>query len=318
MGPQTYKSAESPFTLNSIRWVMSMAKGFTAVATLQLIEQGKISHNQPLCEILPQFDKDDLRDITLFHLLTHTSELKADPEYIEDAWEDEDDFWEMFEKENWVEEYASYGLHCPVGTEWIYGTANYALLAEVIEKTTGQLFREYVTENVLIPMGMQDSWFTAVPEERYKDISFTSQDEEDSYNYFRDKTLTLEGSGGLKIAISDISLFGEMFLNKGRINGSRILSETSIDLMTKNQLDSVPAVFWGANYTAIQFGLGVMLHMDEILPEGSFEFSGSGGSYLCCDPVNKISLAWFVPMAADYVEEAHLGVMKTVWDIVGK
>ncbi|MEJ2663132.1 MAG: serine hydrolase, partial [Spirochaetia bacterium] len=79
MGRQSTYEDKGDFLPDSIRPLASITKVFTATALLQLIERGLCFLDQPVSEIIGEFDTDMHKHITLFQLLTHTSGLKADP-----------------------------------------------------------------------------------------------------------------------------------------------------------------------------------------------------------------------------------------------
>ena len=132
----------------------SMNKMFTAVATLQLVERGKLSLEDPLSRFLPEFPTKEAADkIRVKHLLTHTSGLGS---YFNDAfrdssrarWRTVDQMMELAKDEK---------PQFEPGEKWGYSNTGFLVLGKVIEKVTGQDYYDYVRENVYRPAGMANT-----------------------------------------------------------------------------------------------------------------------------------------------------------------
>jgi CubicO group peptidase (beta-lactamase class C family) len=131
----------------------SMSKMFTAVAILQLAQQGDLSLDDTIAEVLPGYPNPDVaRTVTIHQLLTHTSGLadvftpafNADPH----AYRTNADYLPLFADEPLLFE---------PGTGWSYSSAGYAVLGLIIERVSGGTFDAYVREHVFEPAGMLDT-----------------------------------------------------------------------------------------------------------------------------------------------------------------
>lgn len=145
------RSPPIPNTLDTRFQVASVSKMFTAVAIAQLVEEGKLSFEDPLSRLLPGYPNEDAaRRITVANLLTHTAGLPeyfASPRYPElrDRLRAPIDYWPLF---------ATDSLRFAPGSEWEYSNSNYVVLGAIIERVTGRPFREYIADRVFQPAGM--------------------------------------------------------------------------------------------------------------------------------------------------------------------
>jgi CubicO group peptidase (beta-lactamase class C family) len=135
----------------------SLTKPFVSVAVAKLVEQGKLSWEDPLGKFLPDFPLEGAREgVRIKHLLTHTSGLQDFTRYCE-----RNPCREQFRSMNDYVRMAALAqedslLYEP-GTRSFYNNANFILLAKIIEREAGQPFYEYIRENVLRPAGMEDT-----------------------------------------------------------------------------------------------------------------------------------------------------------------
>lgn len=132
----------------------SISKQFTAVAVLQLCEQGKINLSDPITKYFPNLP---YSGVTIKHLLTHTSGI---PEYFDfkytvydsSAFVDNQHLIRVLEKQKYAKTFAT-------GTKFDYVNTNYALLAALVEQVSGMEFEEYVHEYLFKPAGMNNTFF---------------------------------------------------------------------------------------------------------------------------------------------------------------
>lgn len=151
--------------------IASGCKLFTSIAICQLVEEGKLSFNSTLRECLNMnflhFDK----QITIHHLLTHTSGI---PDYFdEEVMEDFEELWvnnpmyRIRSLRDFLPLFQNENMKFPVGERFHYNNAGYILLGLVIEQVSGLVFTDYVEEHIFKKAGMSDSGyfaFDALPE----------------------------------------------------------------------------------------------------------------------------------------------------------
>ncbi len=135
-------TAETPLRIASV------SKTFTAFAVLQLVDSGEVDLDQPLTRYLPELALDDARiqDITVRHLLSHTSGLPS-PVIVPPA----------ADLEQAVSRLADWQLSSDPGTDYAYSNANYWTAARLVEVVSGDPFDKYLRHEVLLPLAMEDT-----------------------------------------------------------------------------------------------------------------------------------------------------------------
>lgn len=308
------KREMTPDTLYNI---YSLTKIATSVAALQLFEQGKFIMSDPLYEYIPEF-KDMMvsepnekgeyiprpakNPICIQHLLTMTAGLTYDAEMPE--------IKEVLEKTNGkgptleiAKGIAKANLAFEPGAKW-----NYSLCLDVlgafIEVVSGKKLGEYIEENILKPIGMKDSGFDETPERLEKmacQYEYNSETkvatEIPKDNMFRLGTEFQSGGAGIISSPNDYILFLDALTNGGvALNGEKILSRPTIDLMRTNHLDKnqLADFNWDA-LIGYGYGLGVRTMINKaaggsLSSLGEFGWSGMGGCYALIDPDRELCM----------------------------
>jgi CubicO group peptidase (beta-lactamase class C family) len=143
-----------PMQVDHVFRIGSITKQFTAVAILQLMEQGKLSLQDEITKFIPDYPTHGHK-ITIEHLLTHTSGIQSYTSMID------------FEKQVTLDlkptELIDYFKNEPMefapGTKWSYNNSGYFLLGYIIEKVSGKTYPQYIEENFFKPLGMTNSLF---------------------------------------------------------------------------------------------------------------------------------------------------------------
>lgn len=143
-----------PMQVDNVFWVASIGKQFTAVAILQLMEQGKLNLQDEITKFIPDYPTQGNK-ITIEHLLTHTSGIHnfsgmKDPEkkLALDCTPNEV-----------IDFFKNLPMRFSPGTKWEYSNSGYFLLGYIIEKITSKPYSEYLEENFFKPLGMTNSLF---------------------------------------------------------------------------------------------------------------------------------------------------------------
>lgn len=256
--------------VDNIFRMASMTKPITSVAVMQLVEQGKISTQDPVAKYIPEFgvsrviedfnDEDSTynlgpanREITIHDLLTHTSGLAYGifhpiasilyPEHnVVEGWTIEP----LLLKDNAVAT-ANYPLMHHPGEKWTYGVST-DVLGRIVEVASGQPLDEYFAQNIFQPLGMADTYFYLPDEKatRLVDVFHTfDYDPEKEPDYYDDdypiigaKTY-FGGGAGLSSTALDYFIFCDALRSGGTRNGATILQSETVDLMTHNRIDSL-------------------------------------------------------------------------------
>ncbi|WP_428657922.1 serine hydrolase [Runella sp.] len=132
----------------------SITKQFTAVAILQLMEQGKLSLQDEITKFIPDYPTHGHK-ITIEHLLTHTSGIKS--------YTDMKEFGDIIQKDKTPEELIAFFKNQPMdfapGTQWHYNNSGFFLLGYIIEKVSGKTYPDYVEQVFFKPLGMTNSYY---------------------------------------------------------------------------------------------------------------------------------------------------------------
>ena len=133
----------------------SITKQFTSMLIMQLVAEGKLHLDDKLSDVLPYYRKDTGSQVTLHHLLTHTSGI---PSYT--AAKDMREWWRNhFEVEDFVKKHCSGDLEFTPGSKFSYDNSGYFLLGAIIEKVTGKSYEEELQERIFKPLGMHDTGY---------------------------------------------------------------------------------------------------------------------------------------------------------------
>jgi len=132
----------------------SITKQFTAIAILQLMEEGKLSLQDDITKFIPDYPT-QAYTITIEHLLTHTSGIKSYTgmtDYMKTVRQD-------FKPEELIDMFKNQPMEFAPGTKWNYNNSGYFLLGYIIEKVTGKSYADYLQENFFTPLGMTSSCY---------------------------------------------------------------------------------------------------------------------------------------------------------------
>lgn len=295
---------------DTILRIASITKLFCSVAIWQLIEDGKLRVNTYVGEILEEFNVKPFNDITIAHLLSHTSGLQADEgcfenKYFQSPWH----FVEVAKGQNWVAESLKSGMRKKPGEEWAYCSYGFAILGEVITRVSGQFANDYIVEHIIKPCGMVDTGFnfarkeivsrTNIPNEHrekyIKEILDGTYVEDEEDLFFKKVPST---GGGIYSTAYDLCRFGTMLLQGGSIDGTRIIGRKTIEKMTTLYTGpNIKDYCWNAGGFRREYGLGPDMRNDDasLYSKGTFYHEGAGGCSLIIDPVEKLVAAWFIP-----------------------
>lgn len=304
-----------PMERDTICRVYSMSKIITCVATLMLVEDGRLNLDDPVAKYLPEFKDVKVwiggtadapqtealkRPITIKQLMTHTSGL------IYDFWGDDEltklwrraDIWNASSLTNFMERVAKLPLKHQPGDAYTYGS-NQDVQGALIERVTGKTFGVFLEERIFRPLGMKDTSFN-VPAEKMSRLAKTYKRGADG-KFFEDKPI-LEtwpetgrgiesGGAGIFSTAGDFVRFAQMLCNDGTLDGKRILGRKTIELMTANHLVTLPN-----NQAATRqkgFGLGVEVTTDIgqlSMPSslGQFGWYGAATTYCQIDPKERL------------------------------
>lgn len=258
----------------------------TTTAIMQLIEMGQINLWDYLKRYYPDLPKDK-EEITIFHLLTHTSGFPA----IIRLWDQGLNY----------EEKIKYVLENPLEVKTrekvIYSDLNFILLGDLIWRVTGKRLDKYASKHIFQPLGMTMTTFNPLENLPYtdgKDYAATEMCEwrgrmmigevhdENAFSFGG-----VSGHAGLFSTIDDLNKFLQMLLNNGLYQGIRVLSSRAVGLMSKDwtpNLDNHRGLGWDLIKNSHSSG-GVFFS------EAAFGHTGFTGTSIWIDPLLKIGVA---------------------------
>lgn len=293
-------------TENTIFRLASMTKPITAIATLILVERGQLSLSDKVSDYLPEYkgvhitqisdtnEKIDLgkaqNDITICHLLTHTSGIGSDAAKLQEM-TDED----KKSIDNSIEFHAKAGLDFEPGTKQQYsGTGAFDVLVKIIEKITKTDYLHFLQQEIFEPCEMVNTTFIPTHEQWKQIIAMHNKvDGKSSVAKMKENCVFGDypcthylGGAGLVSTLDDYSKFAKMLLNNGKTSKKQILSEETFRLL------HTPFVSEKIMPSNQSWGLGVRVIVKEAyktLPVGAFGWSGAYGSHFWIDPTNKVA-----------------------------
>jgi CubicO group peptidase (beta-lactamase class C family) len=310
------KAAAAPMTTDAIFNIASMTKPMTAVAALQLYEQGRLMMDEPLAKYFPKFADAQVamldtrkeaivdkvpaaRKITIQDLFRHTSGLsyggrgttavhKLYPEGSGQA-------ALAYTGAQFLDQLATLPLHFQPGSTWDYGFG-LDVLGLVVEQLTEQTLGAYLQDNVFKPLGMVDTTFLIPADKAGRYARPLPTDPVTR----RPQTLTsltksakFECGGGCAASTAaDYMRFALMLLNKGKYGDARILSRKTVEFMLSNQIGpEVKNLIGNADPTRADYGFGLGLAV-QTTPGivrmagsvGNFSWPGASGTNWWADP----------------------------------
>jgi methyl acetate hydrolase len=341
--------SDSAMTLDTVFRIASMTKAVTCVAAMQLVEQGKLTLEEPVPNIDPTlgspqvlegFDAGGVpklrpakRPITLRHLLTHTAGFSYEiwnadiVRYIK-ATETPSIFTRKLA-----------ALRLPLvfdpGDKWQYGI-NIEWVGRIVEAVSGQTLDVYFRDKIFAPLGMQDTAYITSAEQRARLASVHQRQADGTLVPQPLETPSTpefwSGGGGLYATGRDYLAFLQMLLHGGRFNGAQLLRPETVALMGQNHIGNLPAgvmktanpersndvdFFPGAE---VRWGLGYMLNMQPEPNARSADTVSWGGifnTYYWLDPVQRVTgliLTQILPFADQRVLKVYGQFENGVYD----
>lgn len=259
-------SAKLPMTTDSLFRVYSMTRAVTAVALLQLVEQGRVELDRPVRDYLPELaglreiaaiEDGEVRTraasspVTVRQLLSYTSGFAYAPQYPESVGVDHRAILGLGQAPSQaMTKLASYPLRDPPGARWRYGYHS-DVLGALIETVSGQRIDEYYREHIFAPLGMVDTGFLvpAGQADRLargygdggKDLTAMLPPSSD----YLAPTRFHSGGGGLVSTLADWARFGAVLAGDGRLGEARLLKLESVLAMRSNQITAAQGpLFW--------------------------------------------------------------------------
>jgi CubicO group peptidase (beta-lactamase class C family) len=316
-----------PLQQDTLFRIYSMTKPITSVALMMLVEEGLIALDDPVHRYIPQWrnlgvyeagfletfrTRPTKAPMRIVDLLRHTSGLtyglqqrtNVDAAYRKFGFGDPAGAGTL---EAMIEGLAKIPLEASPGDVWNYSVST-DVLGYLVGKISGVPFEDFLRQRIFAPLGMVDTDFfvpaakasrlaacyTLTPDGRLR-----LQDDPQTSNYLRVPTF-VSGGGGLVSTAADYLRFCRMLLNGGMLDGTRLLSPKTLELMTANHLpggkelpDLSVSLFSEASYAGMGFGLGFAVTIDPartLIPGslGDFSWGGMASTYFWIDPREQL------------------------------
>ncbi len=311
-------------TTDSIFRIASMTKAVVSVGIMMLVEEGRLSLSDPVAKFIPAFARTTvlaaangrvgivpaIRPITIRDLLTHTAGISygtgpLEPYYRAAGFTQ----WYFADRAEpmtaWIDKLATLPFESQPGERWVYGY-NTDVLGNVIERITSQTLADFVAARITTPLKMVDTSFflPAGKADRLAavyavgeggTITRAPEGHPGQGTYTSGPRVAFSGGAGLLSTAQDYARFMQMMLNGGELEGVRLLSPTTVALMTANHV--------GALYLNGTLGWGLGFEVVEQLGRaprygaaGEFSWSGAYHTTYWADPAEELVVVFLTQL----------------------
>ena len=207
-----------PVDENTVFSIQSMSKSFTALAVLMAVQDGLVDLDTPIKEYLPDFRVNSLYDehpeelITLRHLLTHRAGFTFDAPFGSN-------FDDRYDFTKHIQSISDTWMRYPVGYRLFYSNVGIDLAGYILQVRSGMSFEQYVKEKVFDPIGMDSSAIDLASIERRKNRAIGHS----GYGEIIPVRVPMIPAGGVYSNLHDMARYLQFHINKGVVNGRRIL-----------------------------------------------------------------------------------------------
>jgi CubicO group peptidase (beta-lactamase class C family) len=313
--------AKTPMRRDAIFRMASMSKPVTGVAILMLMEEGKLRLTDPVSRFIPEFKNPKVamlkapagpataaiagqrapepeiytvpaeRELTIRDLMTHTNGLETGGAGTREG--------NRLSPRDTRSTLAAYvptlgvvPLDFQPGSKWQYSAlAGIETLGRIVEITSGMTFDQFLQKRIFEPLGMKDTAFFPSDDRMARVVTLYERKPAglsriDTPGWLATRTL-FSGGGGLWSTPEDYMQFAQMLVNSGQLNGKRLLSPRTVDLMSSNHVGELFASSAPRN-KGMGFGLTVEVVMDSVTANrresnGSFGWDGAFGTHFWVD-----------------------------------
>jgi CubicO group peptidase (beta-lactamase class C family) len=313
---------KQPVTPATMFRVASMTKPVTSVALMMMVEEGKVRLNDPVSRYIPEFKNLKVavadpapaaaaggarggrgapppkfttepaeREVTIKDLLTHVSGLASGT--MSNSTVQAVARKEGEKLADYIPRLGGTALEFQPGTRWAYSAqAGHDTLGRIVEIASGMPLNEFFQKRIFDPLGMKDItfWPSDAQWPRVASVYASGANgltKNNNPNGMSSKVYFM-GSGGLVSTAEDYIPFGIMLANGGELNGKRILSRKTVEMLRSAHVpDTLPGRVPGEGY-----GLGVRVVTNHVkrgtmLSDGTFGWSGVYGTHFFVDPVEQ-------------------------------
>lgn len=293
-GRQYLTSDSPPAQPDTIFLTASITKPVTVTAVMLLVERGKLLLDDPVASVLPEFAANGKEQVTIRHLMTHTSGL---PDMLP---EDRQLRAAHAPLGEFVQRICQLPLAFAPGTNVSYQSCGTAILGAIVEQIAGVALRDFLRSELFDPLGMKDTALGAqgLDESRIAHVNVDDEMRGQDWGWNTPYWWRFCAPwGGMFSTVSDLSRFVQMFLNRGEHEAGRLLSPATVQAMLSDQTAHMaqipPAVratqVWGLGWR--RQPPGEWSFWGNLLSPGSFGHGGATGTVLWADPQRELACA---------------------------
>ena len=281
-GNRAVVPAREPMTAETLFDLASLTKVIATTPSIMLLcERGQIELDAPVHRYIPEFNQRGKEAVTVRHLLTHTSGLRAGLSATP-AWSGYDKAIQLACDELLVS---------PPGTAFRYSDINFVLLGEIVRRVSGRRLDEFAAAEIYRPLGMDDTGFLPSVERRGSIAPTEVLTNLVLRGEVHDPTARrmggVAGHAGLFSTASDLARFCRMLVQRGELDGKRIFQPETVELMTSVQSPSVVPSRRGLGW---DIDSGYSGPRGSHFPLGSYGHTGWTGGSIWIDPFSRTFL----------------------------
>ncbi|MEI7537841.1 MAG: serine hydrolase domain-containing protein [Comamonadaceae bacterium] len=305
-----------PMTRDAIFRIYSMTKPVVSVAAMMLMEQGKLLLSDPVARYLPEYANQkvarqvegvvqlqEVRQLaTVQDLLRHTAGLTYEfmgSSSVQRQYAQSRIGSRQRSNREFSLQLAALPLMFEPGTAWEYGRST-DVLGRLIEVVSGTTLGAYLRENIFEPLRMEETWFSVPQQQQYRIAEPFARDPDGAMQIrlvdIREDAVMESGGGGLASTAHDYARFLQFMLNRGELDGVRLLGSRTVAFMISDHLGLIP-VNSGASRELLPvgygFGLGFAIRKETGLAAepgsiGAYYWGGMAGTTFFVDPAEDL------------------------------
>jgi CubicO group peptidase (beta-lactamase class C family) len=340
-----------PMQKDSIFRIYSMTKPITGVAMMILFEEGKWQLNDPVSKYIPQFAdlkvyavgpngdpimQQPVHPVTMRELMSHTGGFtyglsnlyKNSP--VDELQQAADPLNIHNTLDEFIKRMSKLPLSAQPGSEWRYSVSA-DIQGYLVQKLSGMPFDKFLEERIFKPLHMVDTGFYVPKEKQSRFVKYYSyakngglklnsiRDDGLNHDFSVDPTFK-SGGAGLVSTATDYLHFCQMLLNGGQLNGVRILSPRTVELMRTNVLPSnvPPSAFLEGSGFGLDFAvIGDPIASGGYYGKGTYYWVAAAGTWFWIDPVNDLIVIGMIQQAGEVPDVrglSHTWVYQSIVD----
>ena len=334
---QGYADVEQKIPLkdDAIFRIYSMTKPITSIAFMMLVEEGRIAIDEPVHKYIPEWKnlgvyvggiaplfqtRPPTRPMMIIDLLRHTSGLTygfQQRSNVDAAYREKSIgvVGQTLTLDQMIGELATIPLEFAPGEAWNYSVST-DVIGYLIGKVSGMPFEQFLKQRIFDPLGMTDTAFYVPADKADRFAACYQADGRGGMTLFDDPTKSdylkppvfVSGGGGLCSTSKDYLTFCRALLNRGELNGVRLVGPKTLKLMTANHLpggkdltELSKSMFSEATYAGVGFGLGFSVTMNPMLTmipgtAGEYAWGGLATTSFWIDPVEDLAVIFMTQL----------------------